>query len=50
MTDLTGHQVHLITGGDCNENIGVINAGRFEDTHVRGRAIDGLEIEPLLQA
>ena len=43
-----GDEVHLVVGGHCNQEVGMFDAGLAEDVRVGARALDGQNIELLL--
>ncbi len=47
--DLAGHHVGFIAVGDRNHHVGVFGAGIFQDGGVRGPAVHGADIQPVLQ-
>ena len=49
MCDLAGEHVGLVTVGDGDDHLGVVGAGALEHVRVRGEAVDGANVQPLLQ-
>ena len=49
VADLAGHHVDFVAVGDGNQEVHVVGAGGEQGVRARGVAVDGLDVQPVLQ-